>query len=393
MRSLDPLRGGLSRRSLLRGAGMAGAAALLSACSIPSVRVTGYVPVADTSGKDKTLNWSNWPFYIDVAEDGSDEPTTLEKFEKETGIKVTYTEDVNDNDSYFAKIQPQLSGGQTIGADLFVVTDWMAAKMIRLGFAVELDHSKMPNLKNLRADLREVDFDPGRKFSVTWQSGMAGIAVNPDATGGRDVTSIDQLLTDRSLRGKVTLLSEMRDTVGITLTDMGYDATNFTMDQFDKAIAKLQAAVDAGQIRKFTGNDYGADLVAGNVAACVAWSGDIVSLRADNESLTFKIPDAGGTLWSDNFLVPIRSPHKTNAEELINFYYQPDIAAQAEDFINYVSPVDGTKEAMQELDPDLVSDELIFPTDETLARCHVFMALDDEQENRCNRAFAKLTGA
>ncbi|WP_230313684.1 polyamine ABC transporter substrate-binding protein [Nakamurella alba] len=372
--------------------------ALLAACSIPGIGVSGYQPVTDTSATDMTLNWANWPFYIDTpdeeaAAEGEAEPTTLEKFQDETGITVTYTEDVNDNDSYFAKIQPQLTGGQAIAADVFVVTDWMVAKLIRLGFVVELDHSKIPNFANMREDLTQVSYDPGRKYSMTWQSGLGGIAVNPAATGGREITSMDQLLTDPALRGKVTLLTEMRDTVGLVLLDMGFDPANFTDSQFDQAIGKLQDAVDSGQIRRFTGNDYGADLVQGNVAACVGWTGDVVSLQADNPDLQFIIPDAGCTLWSDNFVVPVRSPHKENAEKLINFYYQPEIAAQAEAWINYISPVDGTAEAMEEIDPDILEDPLVFPTEEDLAKAHVFMGLSEEQENRCNRAFAKLTGA
>jgi spermidine/putrescine transport system substrate-binding protein len=400
-RSSDPLRGRfdrpsagrLGRRTFLRGAGLAGSAAFLAACGIPGIRVTGYEPGPDLSDTNKRIDWANWPFYIDVAEDGSSDPTSLEKFTKKTGIEVNYTEDVNDNDEYFAKIQPQLTGGQAIAADTFVVTDWMVGKLIRLGFLEELDHANIPNIKNLRADLNKVSYDPGRKYSVTWQSGLAGIAINPTATGGREITSMDQLLTDPALRGKVTLLTEMRDTVGLTMLDLGYNPADFTMNQFDKAIAKLQKSVDSGQIRRFTGNDYGADLVQGNVAACTGWTGDIVSLQADTPDLQFKLPDAGGTLWSDNFVIPIRTQHKKNAEALINFYYDPEIAAQVEDYVNYISPVVGTDAAMKELDADLLKNELVFPSAETLSKTHVFMGLTEEEENRCNRAFAKLTGA
>ena len=306
-------------------------------------------------------DWANWPFYIDVAEDGSSDPTTLEKFTKSTGIQVTYTEDVNDNDEYFAKIQPQLSGGQAIAADTFVVTDWMVGKLIRLGFLEELDHSNIPNLKNLRTDLNKVSYDPGRKYSVTWQSGLAGIAVNPAATGGKEVTSMDQLLTDPALRGKVTLLTEMRDTVGLTMLDLGYDPADFTMDQFDQAIAKLQKSVDSGQIRRFTGNDYGADLVQGNVAACTAGRATWSACRPTRRIWCSSCRMPAARLWSDNFVIPIRTPHKKNAETLINFYYDPEIAAQVEDYVNYISPVVGTAVAMKELDPDLLKNELGLP--------------------------------
>ena len=372
---------------------MAGAAALLTGCAIPGIRVAGYEPGPDLSDTDKTVDWANWPFYIDVAEEGSTDPTSLEKFTKATGIEVTYTEDVNDNDSYFAKIQPQLTGGQAISADTFVVTDWMVGKLIRLGFLEELDHANIPNIKNLRPDLNQVSYDPGRKWSLTWQSGMAGIAQNPKATGGKTITSMDQLLTDPALRGKVTLLTEMRDTVGLTMLDLGYNPADFTMSQFDQAIAKLQKSVDSGQIRRFTGNDYGADLVQGNVAACTGWTGDVVSLQADTPDLSFVLPDAGGTLWSDNFVIPIRTQHKKNAEILMNFYYDPEIAAQVEDYVNYISPVVETDVAMKDLDAELLDNDLVFPSAETLSKTRVFMALTEDEENRCNRAFAKLTGA
>ena len=374
--------------------GMGGAAAFLAACSTPGIGVANWTPVADTSAADMHVTWSNWPFYIDIDEENSSDRPTLDAFTVATGISVDYTEDVNDNDEYFAKVQPQITGGQTIAADTFVVTDWMAAKLIRLGFLQDLNYDNMPNVAaNLEPKLKDISFDPGRKQSITWQSGLAGIACNPAAFGGREITTMDQMLTDRSLAGKVTCLTEMRDTVGLTLLDLGYDPADFTMEQFDKAIAKLQTAVDSGQIRRFTGNDYGADLAAGNVIACVGWTGDVVSLQADNPELTFVVPDAGCTLWSDNFVIPIRTPHKTNAEKLIDWYYQPEIAAAAADYIAYISPVVGVKDAMADLDPEILEDPLIFPDDDTLAKAFVFMGLTEEQENRCNRAFARLTGA
>ncbi|RIJ78861.1 spermidine/putrescine ABC transporter substrate-binding protein [Nakamurella silvestris] len=384
-------RASISRRSFVRGSSAVGLAALLAACSTKGIGITGYEPVQDRSDIDKKLTWSNWPFYLDVDEETGTRPS-LDAFEEATGISVDYIEDVNDNDEYFAKIQPQLTGGQAIAADLFVVTDWMVAKLIRLGFVQEFDKANIPNAKNIDPQLENIGYDPGRKYSLTWQSGLAGIACNP-AVKGIEVTSMDQLLTDPALRGKVTCLLEMRDTVGLTLLDLGYDPADFTFEQFDKAIAKLQAAVDSGQIRRFTGNDYGADLAAGNVAACVAWTGDVVTLQADSPDLQFNVPDAGCTIWSDNFVIPVYTPHKTNAEKLINWYYQPDMAALAADYINFISPVVGVREAMKELDPELLEDPLVFPDEATLAKASSFMSLTEEEENRCNRAFAKLTGA
>lgn len=315
----------------------------------------------------------------------------MQRFEEETGIKVTYIEDVNDNDQYFAKIQPLLAAGKPIAADVFIVTDWMVAKLMRLGYLDEIDHANIPNLKNLTAELKDVTFDPGRKMSIPWQSGFAGISYNPNVVD-HPVESIDQLLTDPALSGRVTLLTEMRDTMTLVLADLGYDASDFTDEQFMEAIAKIQTAVDAGQIRQFLGNDYAQGLVSGDIAACMAWTGDVVQLQPDNPDLQYVLPEAGYPLWSDNFVIPKHAANKANAEKLINYYYQPDVAAQVADWVNYISPVNGAKEALLAEDPEVAENPLIFPDDQTLSRSQVFMPLDEDQEARYSAAFAKLMG-
>ncbi len=430
-------RAGLSRRSVLRGAGLGSAAAFLAACGVkgtnattgsaapPSSSAAALTPagsaasssssgsvagspsssagsasssssapsVADLSDSQKTVNWSNWPEYIDVDDGNASKHPTVDAFTAKTGIKVTYTEDVNDNNQYFAKIQPQLAAGRAISADVFVVTDWMASKMIQLGYLQPLDHSLIPNFKNLQPALLNVPFDKGRKYSLTWQSGLTGIAQNPKATGGRTINSMDQLLTDSSLKGKVTLLTEMRDTVGLTLLDLGYNCEDFTDDQFNKAIAKLQKAVDAKQIRQFTGNDYAQGLVSGDIAACLAWTGDVVQLKADNPDLAYVLPPAGYTLWSDNFVIPVRTQHKKNAETLINYYYDPAVAAKVADAVNYITPVAGTQAILAKQDAEVAKNELIFPTSKTLSKAKGFMELTADEEKRYSAAFAKLSGA
>jgi len=343
------------------------------------------------SDTDKTLHWSNWPDYMDIDPKDSSVYPSLAAFEKQTGIKVTYSEDVNDNDQYFAKIQPQLAAGRAIAADVFVVTDWMVDKLIRLGYLQQIDHANVPNLKNLSPNLLNVPFDKGRNYSITWQSGLTGIAYNPAITGGK-IESIDQLLTDSKLKGKVTLLTEMRDTVGLTLLDLGFDPADFTEEQFDQAIAKLQAAVDSGQVRQFTGNDYGQGLASGDIAAAIAWTGDVVQLKADNPDLEYVLPAKGSMIWSDNFVIPILTPHKLNAEKLINYYYDPTPAAMVADYVNYITPVQGAKEILIKSDPDVANNQLIFPSKATLDNAHVFMGLDVAQEEKYNAAFAKLSG-
>ncbi len=439
---------GLSRRRLLHGAGLAGAAALLAACGVkgtdagkapatsaasatspaqsstgaggssaapassagsasgssapgtsapgtsaPASSTNAAPQVPDLSDTDKTVNWSSWPEYLDIDPKNPNDHPSLDEFKKQTGITATYTEDVNDNDQYFAKIQPLLAAGRAISADVFVVTDWMVAKLLRLGYLQEIDYSNIPNFKNLNPDLLNISYDPGRKRSITWQSGLTGIAYNPKATGGNEIKTIDQLLTDPSLKGKVTLLTEMRDTVGLTMQDMGADPSKFTDGEFDAAIAKLQKAVDAKQIRQFTGNDYGQGLVSGDIAAAMAWTGDVVQLQADNPELKYVLPDKGCMLWSDNFVIPNGTPHKKNAELLINFYYDPKIAAEVADYVNYISPVVGAKKELIANDPGVANNPLIFPPDDVMSRARVFMGLNEDQETRYNAAFAKLMGS
>ena len=346
----------------------------------------------DRSDTDKVVNFSNWPEYIDVDSKNPTEHPTIEAFTAKTDIKVNYTEDVNDNNQYFAKIAPQLAAGRSINADLFVVTDWMVSKLLQLGYLHKLDKANIPNARNINPKLVDVPFDPGRQYSLTWQSGLAGIAQNPKATGGKSIESVDQLLTDPALKGKVTLLTEMRDTVGLTLLDLGYDCADFTDARFGKAIAKLQKAVDARQIRQFTGNDYASGLVSGDIGACLAWTGDVVQLKADNPDLQYVLPPAGFTLWSDNMVIPVGTPHRKNAELLMNYYYQPAVAAQVADTVNYITPVQGVQEILAKSDPTVADNTLIFPTTASLAKAHGFMKLDQDQEKRYNAAFAKLSG-
>src|SRR3954452_24527689 len=166
----------------------------------------------------------------------------------------------------------------------------MVARLIRLGWVQKLDQANIPNSKNLEPNLRDVEFDKGRLYSLPWQSGFTGIAYNPKATNGKKIETIDQLLTDPSVKGKVTLLTEMRDTVGLTIHSMGKDPASFTDDDFNAAMDKLQKAKDAGQLKGFTGNEYGKGLASGDIAACVACTGDVVQLNADNPYFGYVLP-------------------------------------------------------------------------------------------------------
>jgi spermidine/putrescine transport system substrate-binding protein len=390
------LRGLYTRRTLIQGAGMIALTSALAACGTKGTASKSAPATAraakDLSDTDKVVNWSNWPEYIDLDEKAGTMPT-LVAFTKQTGIKVKYTEDYNDNDEFFAKVKPQLQGGQDTGRDVWCSTDWMVARLIRLGWVQKLDKANIPNAANLEPDLQNVAFDKGRAYSLPWQSGFTGIAYNPKATGGKKIESIDQLLTDKSLKGKVTLLTEMRDTVAMVMLAQGKDPGKFTDADFTAAIDAIKEAKDAGQLRGFTGNEYGKPLASGDTAACLAWTGDVVQLQADNPSLGYVLPSTGHMIWSDNFVIPNKAKHKKNAEKLIDYYYEPKVMAEVEDYVNYIAPVKGAKEALLKDDPEVAKNELIFPSQEVLARAHTFRGLSEAEETKYNQQFQDLIGA
>ncbi|MYX29582.1 extracellular solute-binding protein [Streptomyces sp. SID8381] len=391
-------RTALTRRSLLR-AGAGGALAVgglgaLSACGIPAAGKTqGGTATEDHSAKEKTVNFSNWPEYIDVDDSGKHHPT-LETFTKRTGIQVRYTEDINDNNEFFGKIKPQLAAGQDTGRDIIVLTDWLAARVIRLGWVQKLDPANLPHaFANLSAQFRSPDWDPGHAYGYPWQGVSTVIAFNKKALDGIEVKSVSDLLDNPRLKGRVGFLSEMRDSIGMTLLDMGKDPAKVTADDYDAALARLQKAVDKGQIRRFTGNDYTSDLSKGDLAACVAWGGDVVQLKADNPAIDYVIPAGGYMTSTDVMLIPNKARHKTNAERLIDFYYQPEQAAALAAYVNYVSPVDGVKPYLAKIDASAADNPLIVPTKDTAARSHSFRALGEKEEAAYEEKFAKLTGA
>ena len=373
----------LTRRQLLERAALGGAAltlpGFLAACGDGGIDSSAATTGAATGGQqlaDK-LTMSNWTLYIDIDEKTKKYPT-LEKFTKETGVKVDYIEDVNDNDEWFGKNQAALSKGQPIGRDITVLTDWMAGRMVRLGYVEKLDRDAIPNASNLVSALASPGWDPNREYSLPWQSGLTGIGYDPDKVGG-EITSVAQLLDDPKLKGKVTFLTEMPDTMGLMILDGGGDPSKVVKADFDNAIDRLQKGVDSGQIRQFTGNDYSGPLAKGDIWACTAWSGDMVQLTADNPNLKFTIPDAGGMIWTDNMLIP-KGGDVFTASTFMNFVYDPKNAAQIEAYVNYICPVQGADEAIKAIDASLASNQLIFPDADTLAKVKIFdaTAADDK---------------
>jgi spermidine/putrescine transport system substrate-binding protein len=370
----------LTRRDLLERAALGGAAltipGFLAACGgsggiegSGAATATGAAGATDTTLAD-TLRMSNWPLYIDIDEKTKKRPT-LDQFTADTGVKVDYIEDVNDNDEWFGKNRAALSQGKSVDRDITVLTDWMAGRMVRLGYVEKLAQDAIPNKANLVDTLASPSFDPNREYTLPWQSGMTGIGYDPDKAG--EITSIQQLLEDPKLKGKVTFLTEMPDSVGLVLQLDGADPSKFTQAQFDKALARLQKAVDSGQIRQFTGNDYSGMLAKGDIWACAAWSGDMVQLQLDNPNLKFDIPESGGMIWTDNMMIPTGGDVFT-ASTFMNYVYDPKVAAQIEAYVNYICPVKGAKEEAAKLDPELAANQLIFPDDAALGRVKIFDA-------------------
>lgn len=372
-------RQNLSRRQFLTRTGLAVggvaiAPSLLAACG-----------GGGSDANKNAVSISNWPGYMGK--------TDIAAFKKATGIGVTYTEDINDNNEYFAKIQPNLQKGKSIGRDAFVLTDWMANRIINeVKWAQPLVAAKLPNKVNLRPALASPAFDPQRKFSLPWTSGMTGIAYNIALTG-KEIKTIDDFI---AVSGPTSVLSEMRDTVGLFMLADGKDLTKPTYESAGPAFDRLEKAISDGAITSFNGNDFVADLGTGNLAAAFAWSGDVAQITRDNPDVRFVIPESGGTLWSDNLMIPVTSDKPDLASEWINFFYDPVNAARLTSFIQYISPVEGVAEELIKLGGDaakLADDPLVNPTEGVLATLSIFGPLNEAEEIRFDKRFAEIQGA
>jgi len=379
-----------TRRTFLGRAGSLALASSLAGCGIEGTLERARqaaTPVAAVHHPKVPLgNWtfSNWPLYIDKS--------VLKTFDKRYGGHVNYIEDINDNDEFLGKVRQQLQAGEPIGRDIVVLTDYMSLKWVRNRWLEPLDKTNLPNVTaNLVDHLRTIPYDKKRQYTVPWQSGAVGLGYNPKNTG-RDLSSVHDLF-DPAFKGKVTMLSEPYDSAGTVLLGMGVDPTTASIDQILQAIEKIDQANNAGQFRRFTGNDYTTDLTKGNIWVALAYSGDIVQLQSDNPELRFVYPDEGAMMFTDNMMIPAHAEHVYAAETMMNFVYEPEIAAKIALYVNYLSPVKGVKEIVEKSDPDLANNPLVFPSDEILNQLHAYPALSDTDERTMKEAMAKVVGA
>jgi spermidine/putrescine transport system substrate-binding protein len=388
------IRDEISRRRLLRR----GAAGALSVSALSYLAACG----SETGGGDAeepekaeaikkgeisdSLYVANWPLYIE------EDRGTLKEFEKEYGTKVKYVEEINDNVEFFGKVRQQYERGDSGGRDIQILSDWMAARMMRLGYVQKFDKSQLPTAtKNLIPSLQSPPFDPKREFTMPWQSGIGGIIYRKDKVKSEPKT-VDALF-DPAYKGKVTMLTEMRDSVGVIAASMGFDPEKASKDEFLEAIAKIGDAADSGQIRGFTGNEYTKDITKGDSWVIIGWSGDAVQLQADNPNVEFVVPETGGHLWTDNMQIPVGAPAAFTAQKFIDFVYRPEVQADIAEYVNYICPVKGVKEILVERDPALANNQLIFPDDAFLENTFIFRALQPEEEQEIDDAWQQVLGA
>jgi len=381
-----------SRRRFI-GGGAAAAAALilgpsfLAACGSSEKSASGLSdapkpPDDDGSPASGKLRISNWPLYM---ADGF-----VAAFQTATGLSVDYKEDFNDNEEWFAKNKEPLSRRQDIGADLVVPSEFMAARLAGLNWLNPISDKRWPNQKNMRADLLNSKADPGRKYTAPYMSGMVGIAYNKAAIG-RDLTKIDDMW-DPVFKGKVSLLSDMRDGLGMFLMAQGHSPEDPTMETVQKAVDLVKEQKAKGQIRRFTGNDYADDLAAGNIIVAQAYSGDVVQLQKDNPDLKFVIPDSGSSTFVDTMVIPYTTQNQKAAEEWINYVYDRANYAKLIAATRYVPVLSDMTDALNKIEPELAKNPLINPPKATLDKLKAWAPLTDEQTQQFSKAYADVTG-
>jgi len=409
----------LSRRRFLQGTAMAGVAAFMAACTgtktgasaltAPSAEASAAASAAPSVSPSPTvaatpkvatgpLKFANWPAYIDLAgaagDAGAYKPgssPTLEEFKKKYKIDVDYEEKIGDNAAFVETIKPALVGNLPTGWDLVVLTDWMASKIVANGWVEKIDQTNVPNCTaNIRDALKGSSWDGTNDYHYPWQSGMTGVGFNAKTlkANNTEPTKIADLW--KIPANKMTFLSEARDTFGLVLLKLGVNADGATVtpDQLNQAAADMQPLVDAGL--RFTGNEYLQDFGQKKVWAAFVWSGDLASSGGPDDKFIF--PEEGTLIWTDNMMIPKGAANKYSAELMMDYVYDPKVAAQIANYVYYVSPVKGADVEIKKLDPTAATNPLLFPTAEVVAKQHNFQSLTDANEKILNDLYSKLAG-
>ena len=392
-------RARMSRRGLLGAAGLAAAGAALTGCGVGGQG--GKAPGSEDfwAGKESngTLDFANWPLYMDA------ERTQLKEFTEATGIKVNYDEAVQENHSFFGKIQPKLADGESIGYDLIVLSTGIElAKLVELGYLAPLDHTKLPNFADYAGEkYQNPTYDPGNRFTVPYTSGITGIAYNPEYVD-REITSIADLWRPE-FEGKVGMMADPQEIANFGLLLNGVAPADSTVDDWEKAADKLKEQRDKGIVRRYYEQDYIQPLTNGDVWLSMAWSGDVFQQNAEEGAgLEFVVPEEGATLWSDLMMIPHTAANPVDALMLMDFLYEPEVAAGLAEYINYIPPVpevqtileekaEGASGEEKELLEELVGSALVFPSDEDYANLHNYVPLSVDQEESFSPLFLSVT--
>jgi spermidine/putrescine transport system substrate-binding protein len=413
----------INRRTYRSAAEAVVAIALLAACGIepqdsPIDGGGTSVPPATGGGEpspsvtavgggepEDELQFANWPLYIDQDDEGNS--PTLQQFEDATGVDVTYSEAIEDNTSFFGTIQPVLAAGDDTGYDIIVITDWMVGNMIRLGYLepIDVERDVANFLENAGEKYLDRSYDPGNQYSVPWQSGITGIGYNP-ALVDEEITSWGQLLDPAFIEkycGQIGMFVDARDAISSALLYNGVVPTESTTEDVEAA---QQVLLDqAPCVRDYYGNEYGQGLADGSLAITMAWSGDVFQLQFDNPDLRFVVPEEGGILWTDNMAIPKGAQHPNAALAMMDFVFDPEIAAQIAEYVNFITPVPGAQEIISRHADDAEADgdqetadylravadsPLVFPTQDMLDRVYSYKVLDEEEERMWNELFDEV---
>jgi len=373
----------MTRRRFLGSAAALGLGAM--ACSRGGL---AGAPSGDAGDSTKRLRILNWALYIDT-----DEPSTVTRFSQATGTKVDYSEAYNDNQYGREQVfGPKLEKGKPTGFDVIVPTYWLVADLLEKGLLNEIPLERVPNHANLDPALLGTSWDQGARFHMPWQAGITGIAYNPALTR-KEIKSFSDLL-DPALKGRIGMVSEMREVLGFFMLAKGEDPGRATKAGADAALDRLEAVVASGQVAKFTGNEYVDALKSGQFAACLAWSGGVLGLQADRPDLKFVFPAEGGIRWFDSMIIPRGADNVAAAGDWMNFVYDPANAAKITTAVGYVSPVMGVKEELQRAGGDaakLAASPVLFPDDATRRKLHFWSGTTPAEEAELQTRFSAIT--